>query len=376
MTLGGREGDRDRAKISVEIYGVHFAALLVFCWCIIIEMKSKRFFDFFPPPTFLTMPAAGISIESDALRVISFEEKHGHRTLCISAEIPLDKGAIVDGAIALPDKVLKALQKIHDDHGVRFARVSVPEEKAYVYESVIPMPEDGEIRDAVEFSLDQNIPITASEAVFDFAVIEGPFTNNDVLSVRVVVIAYPTEIVSTWVELLKQAGITPLAMMPESQAIARSLVPTDDKKTSLIAHFLKEKTVIAIVSGGFVRFSTTVANALDNANKILDSHEGEKIAESVELLAVRDEVKKVYAYWMSTGGAKSRKDPSAVKSLIVSGHVAHMSDVSDYLGKHVGVPAFLGSVWQNVFSLNDVVPTIEFEDSLRYAAAVGATFPY
>lgn len=321
------------------------------------------------------MPAVGLSVESDAVRLISFEDLHGKKILKAADEIKLEPGIVVAGDVAQPEKLLKVLMNVRNEHGVKFARVSLPEEKSYVYEAVIPLPEEGEIRDAVEFSLDQNVPISAGEAVFDFAVVEAPFVNNGVQSVRVIVSVYPRDVAENWLDLFKQAGIMPLSFILESQGAARSLVADGDMRTALVVHFMKEKTVIAIVSGSYVRFSTTVANNLESAEHILKSHEGERIEESVELLAVRDEVKKVYTYWMSKDRPKSKKDVNSVKSLIVSGHVADMSDISEYLGTHVGVPASLGNVWQNAFSLDDVVPEIEFEDSLRFAAAAGAALP-
>lgn len=334
------------------------------------------FLDLFPPPDFLTMPAIGISFESEIVRVVSFDRRHGHNSLKKSTEYKLEPGTLIGGEIVKADKLVAVLQTIRNDYKAHFARVAIPEEKAYVYETVIPVPEEGDLSEAVEFSLDQNIPLTPAEAVFDFAVVEGPFSNAGVQSVRVVVTAYSRSIAESWIDVLTKAGIQSLVLTPESQAIARSLVPVGDKRSVLLVHFLKDKTVIAVVSEGFVRFTTTVSNSVENVEKILRSHEGEKISESVELLSVRDEVQKVYSYWKSRPASKSRKDSGTVSSLIVSGQVSEMSDVSEYLGKFIGVPAKLGNVWQNAFSLDQVIPSIEFENSLVLSAAVGVALPH
>ena len=335
-------------------------------------MKSKRFFDSFPPPTFLTTPSVGIAIENDVLRVVDFANKHGQTTLKKTDEIKLEAGTLNAGDIAKPDKLAAAFQKIRTDHGVRYARLALPEEKSYVYEIVLPMPEAGEtLAEAVEFSLSQNIPLSPAEVVFDFEVIEGPFPVNSVQSVRLIVCAYPSVLAETWADILKQAGITAISLIPESQAVARAVVQDGDMRTVILAHFLKDKTILAIVSQGFVCFATTVSHAIENPEKILASHEGEKIAESVELLAVRDELAKIYSYWMSKQAIKSPKDPKSIKSIIVTGHVSNMSDVSDYLSKNISIPAMLGNVWVNAFSLDKFVPEIEFEQSLPLAAAIG-----
>lgn len=338
-------------------------------------MKSHRFFDFFPPPVFLKMLAVGLSAESDALRLVSFDKRRGQPVLKIAEEFNLESGTIVNGEIAKPEKLAAVLKNIRNKHDARFVRMALPEEKAYVYETIIPVPDDGEIGDAVEFSLEQNIPLSAAEAVFDFKLIEEPFSKDGILSARVAVSAYPAGIIKRWVDVLKQADITPLALVSESQALARALIARGDNRTALLVHFLKDKTVVLVAAGGFARFSTTVGGGLENAEKILESHADEKIAESVELLSVRDEVKKVYSYWMSKEGVKSQKEPKGIKSVIVAGQVADMADVTDYLGKHLAAPVSFGNVWQNAFSLDDYIPKINFEDSLRFAVAAGVALP-
>lgn len=345
-------------------------------------MKAKSFFELFPPPAFLTMPTTGLSVESEMVRVITFEKKYGNSVVKKQSEYLLESGAIVAGEVVKPESFVSAFKKAKEEHGARFVRMALPEEKAYVYDAVIPMPETGELSDAVEFSIDQNIPLSAAEAVFDFAVIGEPFLNNEVKSVRIVVSAYPRAMIETWVELLGQAGITPIHFAVESQSVAHAVVPHGDKRPRLLVHFLKDKTIVAVVSEGLVRFSTSVAGGTTggsleqaHAEKILSSHEGEKISESIELLAVRDEVRKVFSYWLSKEGIHSKKDPQNIQSIVVTGHVADIVDVAEYLGTHAGVPAYRGNVWQNAFSVDEVVPTIEFEQSLALAVVVGVGLP-
>lgn len=338
-------------------------------------MKRSRFLDLFPPPVFLTMPAIGISLEGDTLRVVSFTKKHGRYILGVAKEYQFESGSINSNEIIKPDKVVGLLQKVKEENKAHYARVALPEENAYAYETIIPLPEEGEIGEAVEFSLDQNIPLTAAEAVSDFSLVEGPFTHNEVSSVRVAVSAYPRKIVETWLDLFTQAGIVPTVMMSESQALARSVVQFGDMRTTLVVHFLKDKTIIAVISAGLVRFATTVSGNNEAISKVLESHEGEQIAESVELLAVRDEVKKVLSYWMSKEGGKSRKEAGSIKSVVVTGYVSEMTDVAEYLGNHIGMPVSLGNVWQNAFSADDFVPDIQFEDSLKFAIASGVALP-
>ena len=51
------------------------------------------------------MPATGLSVESDLLRLVSFEKKHGRTILKTADEFKLEPGTIVAGDVAKQDKL-------------------------------------------------------------------------------------------------------------------------------------------------------------------------------------------------------------------------------------------------------------------------------
>ena len=141
-------------------------------------MARKSFFDFFPPPNFLSMPACGLSVSEDAVRFIRFKKgghsgahSGGHKsTLSDFGEVKLSAGTIVDGSPAKPEELVSALRKLKQEHKISFANVSLPDDKAYVFKSVINVPKDANIRDAVGFILEEDIPLSPAETVFAFSV--------------------------------------------------------------------------------------------------------------------------------------------------------------------------------------------------------------
>jgi Tfp pilus assembly PilM family ATPase len=46
----------------------------------------------------------------------------------------------------------------------------LPEEKAYLFTTSIPKVAQKDIRSAIEFKMEENVPIPASDLVFDFLV--------------------------------------------------------------------------------------------------------------------------------------------------------------------------------------------------------------
>lgn len=318
-------------------------------------MARKSFFDFFPPPDFLRMPACGISISEDAVRFVRFKRgtKGGHElVLADFGEEKLPEGSIVDGSAAKPDQIIAALKKLKQNHKILFANVALPDEKAYVFKSVISVPKGASISDSVGFILEENIPIAPAETVFDFSVVsEDTVAASD----EVVVTAFPEEAVNSYLEICKKAGIKALSFQIESEAAKKAVVVAGDPAARLIVNFGSEKVTLAVASQNFIQF-VSVVNMIPSA---------------AELATLQSEIKKVCSYWNS-GSISKIKISNKIKSIIVTGNVDPKLDVTSSLSKAAGLPVTLANVWQNAFSLDETIPPISFENSLRFASAVGS----
>jgi Tfp pilus assembly PilM family ATPase len=318
-------------------------------------MARKSFFDFFPPPNFLQMPTVGISISEDAVRFVHFKggAKGGHElVLADFGEEKLPAGSIVDGGPAKPEAIISALRKLKQDHKISFANVALPDDKAYVFKSVISVPKGASISDSVAFILEENIPIAPAETVFDFSVVsEDKVAASD----EVVVTAFPEEAVNSYLEICKSAGIKALSFQIESEAAKKAVISVGDQMARLVVNFTSGKVVLAVVSQSLVQF-VSVVNLFGDAS---------------DIDTLQSEVKKVCSYWNS-GSISKIKTSNKIKSIIVSGNIDPKLDIAPSLSKQTGVPVTLANVWQNAFSLDETIPPVSFEDSLRFASAIGS----
>ncbi len=346
-------------------------------------MVRKSFFDLFPPPQFLSMPAAGISINEDAIRFLNFKFRNGVVILTDFGEEKLPEGSIESGAPAKKDQIISVLRKLKHGHGITYANVALPEDKAYVFKANVSVPKGANLADSVGFILEENIPLSPAETVFDFAVVRGgnmisgteASAEESQTTSEVVVSALPQETVEAYLDICKQADINVLQFDIESEAVARSVVPRNDTGTRLIVHFNLDKVVLAIVSYGLVQFASVVNPAAETSVRAVESRSRENLAESVELIALRDEIKKICLYWQSNRGGSKQKTEAKIESIIVSGQVDQKLNITSYLSKHIGLPTDLANVWQNAFSFDETIPKIPFEDSLRFAGAIGLALP-
>lgn len=317
-------------------------------------MFSKKLLHFFPPPKFLNTPYAGLAMSDRHIRTIQFEAA-GSKSLKIKtfAELPLPAGAITAGRVNNKEEIVKVLTEIKKKTGIEYVRVSIPEEKAYLFQIEIPIIEPKEVRGAIEFKLEENVPWPADKVVFDYCVVENNPAHGHI---KAVVSALPSKFVDIYMDLFSSSGLIPYVFEIESQAIARALLSPQDLDTYLIAYFHKDKVALSIVSLGIVRFTSTINSSEDWWNN---------------LSSIAIEIKKVIAYWQSNDREENKK---LVSKIFISGDVLDDSTASR-LASLLNVDVTVGNVWRNAFDINKTLPDMTFIDSLKYASAVGLALP-
>jgi hypothetical protein len=274
-------------------------------------------------------------------------------------EKPLPRGLVTYGIINDTDQLADILKSLKKELNIKYARVSLPEEKAYIFKTTIPLVSKKEVRSTIEFKLEENVPLPTNEIIFDY-IVTNPFSYTD--SLEVVVSALPIKIVDLYVESLQKAGIPILSLEAKAQAIARSILPKFSEGTFIIAHFNLEKAGLYVVNNNVVHFTSTI---------MLEGESKDNPA------FLSNEIKKLEAYWVSvkeSGNKKGNKEEKQIDQIIICGENFGDSMVP-YLSTHHKVPVGLGNVWINVFDLDNSVPSIPFEDSLKYAPAIGLAMP-
>lgn len=313
-------------------------------------MKFNKIFEAFPPPKFLDIPFAGVSISDTAVRCIKFVRRKRGFHIEKFAERPLAPGIINSGEINNSAELVNILQGLKKDLRLEYVKVSISEEKAYLFTAKIPMVNDSEILSAVESKIEENIPVSPDELIFDYKV----FEHKEKEHLDVVVYALPINVVNSYVEAIHSAGLIPLSLEIESQAIARALIGAKENETSLIINFGAEKVGLYIANKGVVRFTSTIP-----MKGGLGNNEG----------VLLQEIKKLYTYW-HTLKENIDEPENKIEHIILCGE-SFSDATASYLSTHLSTRVTSGNVWKNVFDINVEVPEIAFADSLRYPASVG-----
>ena len=317
-------------------------------------MTLDKIFKAFPPPKFLDTPFAGLAISDSAIRSIQFERKNDTLFIKKYGEKVIPFGIITSGQINNKEELTKLLQIFKKEFNLNYVKVSLPEEKAYLFTTKIPVVKKDEVRSAIESKIEENVPVPPGELIFDYRLID----HNTKDHLDVVVSAIPISIVDMYVEILDGADLSPLSLEIESQAIASALLSPKISSTILIVHFGTEKLGLYVVTDGVVHFTSAILTKGDSLN-------------NPDFLS--QEIKKLYVYWHSL--KENLDNPERKISEIVVCGKNFSDSVIPYLSVHNQTKVSLGNVWTNAFDVNVTVPEITHTDSLKYATAVGLALP-
>lgn len=351
-------------------------------------------FKKFPPPTYLSMPAVGVDISDTSLKYISFEpnqKRNGGRVLKHWGDISIPSGIVSRGQVNEPEQLVSALTEFKMATGADFINVSLPEERAYLFETEIKRTTPSkEVRSLLEFRLEENVPIPSRDVYFDYMLLPGNSNKNNV---QVSVVAYAKETIEKYYGACVEAGLRPISFEVEAQAMARAIVPNDIKGSVMLVDFGKTRTGIGIVHKGVLLYTSTIDIGGDSLSRSLRKVMGDDIPEKeltklknteglirgldssevhdtliATMSVIKDELAIRMQYWhIRNGNADSRR----ISSIMLCGGSSNLNGLPAYFTETLGVPTARANVWENALSLDSYVPPIDKRHSLGYSAAIG-----
>lgn len=355
------------------------------------KSASAHFWErFFPPPTFLTMPAAGIDVSDTSIKFVEFNHAGHVKELLHWGEECLPDGAVVGGEIRNGEAVTKALKALRERVATHFVRASLPEQEAYFFRTpVAKKATHQEIVSTLEFQLEQHVPLSPAQAIIEYERIPADVYKDEVV---VGVTVYPRVTVGAYSSAFTAAGLFPLSYELEAQAIIRSVLPRDEKETVLILDFGENSVGLSIVSHGALHFTSTLDIAGKDITQAIMSRfdlkkeevaevknaiglvsaEHPKLAQQMQscISKLSREVKRHVTFW-NTRERNEMESDSDIEQVIICGGNANLNGLPEYLEGELDVPVARANVWINAFSFKEMIPEMQREISLSYATAIG-----
>ncbi|MEK7089101.1 MAG: pilus assembly protein PilM [Patescibacteria group bacterium] len=348
----------------------------------------NSFDRFFPVPKFLAVSSFGLDISDESIKFIELVQTKNGIQVNRHGEKKIPAGIIESGKIKDSVRLEEVLVSLRKEEGLRSVRVSLPEEQVYLFNLKLEKLGLENVREGIELSLEEYIPISAQDAIFDYELL-----SEDEKSLKLQVATIPKNVIEKYLSVFKSSMMSVKSFELEAQAISRSVIKKGDLETYMIVDFGKKRTGIFIISRGIVVFTSTLdvggymlTNMIKKNFKIgFEEAERKKKefglkrnATNTEVFSIllngvsilRDEIVKHFLYWHTHKDEEGKNRPQ-IKKVILTGGDSNLIGLSEYFSVSMKVNVEIANVWINITETDKYVPEISLDKSLTFASALG-----
>ncbi len=333
------------------------------------------------------MPAAGLDFSDDRIRIILLDETKQGLEVVHHDHVLIPDGVVHSGRIEKEDEFVALLQTLRSKIKTPFVRVSIPEFQGYSFMTGVEAFSHKEIRSTLDLLLEENIPLSIDDAIFDYSVIEQL---PDKTIIQVVAVSHVLQ--KSYQQAITKAGFIPVSFELEGHAIARGIIPRNKEDSFMIVDMGQSRTGITIVTRQKTVFTATLDFGGEQLTRAISKtfnisfEEAEKLkkiygfstqGEDVRvyeamigsLATLKDEINRHYVYWHDK---KNQIVPfEKIETIYLCGGNSNLVSIDDYLRSGLKLNIVQGNPWVNMFSLDDVVPRISQEDAVGFTTAIG-----
>ena len=312
------------------------------------------------------MTALGLQLKSNGFAAVEVETKKNTKTLKKWGyqESPDINLSLSDDESTKP--YIGKLKEFLFDFGFKSNQVvtGFPQEEVFVRTIEVPPMADKDLENYIKHESAQYIPLPLEEVTLGYEKMPVDFSEKE--KINVLLVAAKKSTVEKYIRIVKSAGLTPLALEPESLSMARSLGSAGSVPSAeLIVEIGFKQTLILLVYKGFVVLTRTVPFGDDFLIKALEQGlsldtdraveykntyglDRDKVEGKVyEVLApvfskIVEEIKKSKIFF----GTHNSNIP--VAKIIVSGNTALMPGILVYMVENFGMEVELANPWSQL----------------------------
>jgi type IV pilus assembly protein PilM len=175
-----------------------------------------------------TGPVVGLDIEAGSIAATEVAV-NGSAQVTASAIGPLEPGVFHEGEVLDPDRLASALKSLFAEHKLsKRVRLGIGNQRLVVRTMRLPAIEDPkEMEAAVRFQAQEQVPMPLDQAVLEHQVVGGvPAEEGGSAQVDVIVVAARREMVASFIEPIRRAGLDPVGVDLAAFGMIRALAGT------------------------------------------------------------------------------------------------------------------------------------------------------
>ena len=341
--------------------------------------------------------AFGLDISDLSIKIALLEQTGKHIQLASFGRQEIPENVIESGVIKKEEELINLIKKaVREAQGQKIRTelcvVSLPETESYIRVVQLPRIKKEEISEAIKWELEANIPVALDDLYFDWQEIIRTSSQENHLDILIG--ALPKTLVDPYLNVIKKAGLAPLAFEIESVATARALIKNEISADAVMMIDLgAKKTTLVIFGDDTILFTTGLAissteliydiakslkvgkeKARDLKFKIgLDeTNEDGKTYQAMKprILGLVEEIRKYFDYFQASKLGHSGR--TNIAKILLCGGGANLKGLPAFLSSRLKIGVSAGNPWVNIFSASsDELPEITFDNSLSYATALG-----
>jgi Tfp pilus assembly PilM family ATPase len=321
----------------------------------IVEVLNEAF----PTPEYLTFNPSGVDIASDAIYFMKFKKTRDGVVPDVFEKIPFGKNIDINENLLPEDKkvVVEALIKLKNKYKLEYIISSLPEQKTYIFNTVLPKEAQSDIPSFIRYQIEENVPMAASDVNF-YYYLTGEVNKSGDLGLSVSV--FPKQVTSLYTDIFSTAGLFPISFFAESRALLHALIKEGDKTPYLLVRLLPNRVSVSILDDEVIQYTSDLQVNTENIFNSLQSPEATSLKEFLN---------KVLIYWFTS--KKDLREHKKIENVLLVGYKAGDPEVIDFLARSLKINVEIGQVWTNCFDIKNHVPEIDQKTALDYAVAIG-----
>jgi type IV pilus assembly protein PilM len=204
-------------------------------------------------PSFFKTPAVGLDIDRGAIKAVQVSRSSGSFALQHVGYRRLPPGAVSDGEVADHELLSYEIKEFWASHSFKGKAVylGVANPKVVVRLLDFPRMSPEDLKSAIGFEAQDQIPMPIDEAVLDYVVL-GPQEEGSDLD-RILIVAAQQDMISRYSSALRAAGLRPEGVDVKALSLLRSTLPVslfDDEGAILLLDIGAEITSLVVSQSG------------------------------------------------------------------------------------------------------------------------------
>lgn len=320
----------------------------------------------------------GLDVGTSGVRAAHLSFSKHPPVLVNFGQVSLPPGVVREGEIVDVALVSGAIGELWKRAQFRGKRVSlgVANQKVVARAIDLPFMEEKDLRGAIQFQVQEFIPIPVEDAVLDFQILDEFSTENNERMMRVLLVAAQKEMVSSYVQAVEGAGLSleaidfiPLALirslgeqgdsLASPAGVGEALVDVGAGITSIVVHDGGAPRFARVLSIGGNSLTESIAAGMGVSFEEAESlkqtlgaaatpsapaTEGESAARILEqrASAFLDEIRGSLDYYLAQAEA------TKISKVVVAGGGSKLGNLRERLGVALRLPVELGRPLQKV----------------------------